>query len=607
MISLMKTMLKSVVVALLLSEPDALAQKAGAVVMEPDIIYSRAGGLELRLDIARPAQGSGPFPAVVYFHGGGWQAGKRQDGHGQIRFLASQGYVGISVSYRFVPEFPWPAQVHDAKTAVRYVRTHAQALQIDPNRIAAAGDSAGAYLALMLALTAPEDGLEGDGEWQDASSRVQAAVSFYSACDFTRDRSWTEPPQTAEAKKQRAEVEALFQAYYKKSGAQVIADMGGTDDPASPRWQQLSPINYVNAGDAPILIIQGDADPIVAPEQAQWLATALAEVGVPHELLMIAGGGHGFNREQYAVAAAKMLGFLGRHLPAQRPGLWGDPTIPVEQGVVYGRAGEVELKLDLARPRAGRGPFPAVVWIHGGGWMSGDRTMGHGPLRLLATHGYVAASISHRFTTEAKWPAQLHDAKTAVRYLRTHAQELGIDASRIGVMGESSGGHLALMVGLTDENDGFEGNDDWPGVSSRVQAVVSYSTLTDFTQLEDEPPQSEAEFKDYAAKRALLVALGGTEDPHDPVWAQLSPVSYVDRDDPPVLMFQGELDDVVPPDQVGYLERKMQAAGARHQVIRAQKAGHVWKGEERRMTNRVMLDFLAGHLGGSPMPPDDLP
>ncbi|WP_438479347.1 alpha/beta hydrolase fold domain-containing protein [Oleiharenicola lentus] len=588
-----------------LSAQQPVAPPPAPIKIEKDIVYSHADGAELKLDIARPPEsvGPGPFPVVVYFHGGGWQGGKRQDGYNPIRFFASQGFVGITVSYRFVPDHPWPAQVHDAKTAVRYVRAHAKELNIDPNRIASAGDSAGAYLALMLGLTAPEDGLEGDGEWKDASSRVQAVVSSYSVADFTRGRSLTEEAKTPEQEKKRVEMEALFQAYYKKSVAQVVADMGGTSDPKSPRWRQMSPIIYVSKGDSPTLILQGDADTIVSPQQAYWLDEAMTTTQVPHELLIIKGGGHGFNAEQYKIAYAKTLEFLHREMPAKAKAaasVWGDATIPIEKGLVYGRAGNTELKLDLARPREGNGPFPAVVWIHGGGWMNGDRSMGHGPLRLLATHGYVAASISHRFTTEAKWPAQIHDAKAAVRYLRAHAKELNLDPDRIGVMGESSGGHLALMVGLTDAKDGLEGDSGSSGISSRVQAVVSYCTLTDFTKLRDVKPQTEAEQKNYDAKRGLLVALAGSDDPKAPIWRELSPVTYVDRNDPPVLMFQGERDDVVPPEHIDYLEEKLREQGTVHQSVRAPNAGHAWKGEDRVMTNRVMLDFFAKHLGGKP-------
>ncbi|MBL9204632.1 MAG: alpha/beta hydrolase [Opitutaceae bacterium] len=278
-----------------------------------DRTYSQIDGEDLKLDLALPANfatGS-PLPAVVYFHGGGWQAGRRQDAYEQIKFLASKGFVGITVSYRFAPQYKWPAQVHDAKTAVRFVRTHAAEFNIDPDRIAAAGDSAGGYLALMLGLTAPDDELEGPGEWSEASSRVQAVVSYYSVADFTKLKSNRPPKElTPEEAKRQAAAEAITQAYYKKSGAQVIEDWTGTLDPADPIWKQLSPVNYVSRGDSPVLIIQGDADPVVSVDQARQLNRTLTAAGVPHDMLIIEGGGHGFTRPQAARANAKMLEFL---------------------------------------------------------------------------------------------------------------------------------------------------------------------------------------------------------------------------------------------------------------------------------------------------------
>ncbi len=288
-------------------------QEPSAVQWIKDRTYSEIAGQNLQLDVALPSVSAPgrPLPAVVYFHGGGWQAGKRQDAYEQLRFLASKGFVGITVSYRFAPEFKWPAQVHDAKTAVRFVRAHAAEFNIDPDRIAAAGDSAGGYLALMLGLTAPDDDLEGPGEWADTSSRVQAVVSYYSVVDFTKLKG-NRPPEelSPEEARQQAAAEAITQAYYKKSGAQVIADWTGTLDPADPIWRDLSPINYVSRGDAPVLIIQGDADPIVSIDQARLLNRTLTVAAVRHDLLIIEGGGHGFTRPQSARAASRMVEFL---------------------------------------------------------------------------------------------------------------------------------------------------------------------------------------------------------------------------------------------------------------------------------------------------------
>lgn len=274
---------------------------------------------------------------------------------------------------------------------------------------------------------------------------------------------------------------------------------------------------------------------------------------------------------------------------------WG-PGVPIEKDLVYGRAGNAELKLDLARPTEGTGPFPAVVWIHGGGWSMGTRTWGHGPIQLLAWQGYVAVTISYRFAPEFPWPAQVHDAKAAVRYLRAHAKELNVDPEHIAVMGESAGGHLALMVGLTGPADGLEGDSGSPGFSSRVQAVVSYCTLTDFTQLKPRVATTDAEKQHVQALRKTVTDFGGTEDPGDPVWARLSPVTYADRNDPPVLMFQGALDDIVPEAQAHLLDEVFNRVGTPHRLFVAPGTGHVWKGEIRDETNRQMLTFLAQHL-----------
>ena len=297
--------------------PPATTPAPAPIQFDKDIIYSHAGGAELKMDAARPPAsfGAGPFPVVLYFHGGGWQAGKRQDGYAAIRFLASQGFVAITVSYRFAPQFKWPYQIYDAKTAVRYVRSHAKELNIDPNCIAAAGDSAGAYLALMLGLTTSADGFEGDGEWTDTPSKVQAVISYYTASDFTK-MAPREPtrPLTEKEQEMKAKAEAMTFAYYKKTGAQVMADWGGTTDPKDPVWAKISPLAYVKSTAVPVLIIQGDADPVVKVEQAYQLDRALTDVKAPHELMIVPGGGHGFTRAQYAVTWKKALEFLAQHM-----------------------------------------------------------------------------------------------------------------------------------------------------------------------------------------------------------------------------------------------------------------------------------------------------
>ena len=163
--------------------------------------------------------------------------------------------------------------------------------------------------------------------------------------------------------------------------------------------------------------------------------------------------------------------------------------ITLEENITYGKAGDTELKLDLARP-AGNGPFPAIVFIHGGGWSGGNRQAYRAQIQEAAKRGYVAATISYRLmkydevkkettTADPIFPAQIHDAKAAIRWVRANAKKYSVDPDRIGVTGGSAGGHLSLLVGLTDSASGLEGDSGNPDQSSRVQAVVNVFGPTD--------------------------------------------------------------------------------------------------------------------------------
>lgn len=274
-----------------------------SVRLEENVVYGKAGDVELKLDIARPASGEGPFPAVVWLHGGGWQAGKKSDNRAAIRALAEQGYVAATVEYRFAPKFPFPAQIEDAKCAVRYLRANARALHIDKERIGACGESAGGQLALLLGLTEAKDGLEGAGGYADQSSRVQAVVSFVSVTDFRKLRKV--PP----------EVEEAVRGYYGgKRLDQVMTEFLGTLDPNAPVMKRVSPISYVSANDPPILTFYGDKDPFVAVEQGEILDKALKKAGVETEMVVVKGGGHGWSGKDKERTDQLALTFLNKHL-----------------------------------------------------------------------------------------------------------------------------------------------------------------------------------------------------------------------------------------------------------------------------------------------------
>src|SRR4051812_24172981 len=166
------------------------------ILREPDIVFIQAGGTSLRLAMARPAQGPGPFPAVVCLHGGGWVGGSRKQMAQTLEVLARRGYVAVAPDYRLAPAHPWPAGAEDCKAAVRWLRGNAGKYRIDPERVGVVGLSAGGHLACLLGVTEASDGLEGTGGHPDKSSRVQAVVSFAAPTDLTAEALQSEDVRT---------------------------------------------------------------------------------------------------------------------------------------------------------------------------------------------------------------------------------------------------------------------------------------------------------------------------------------------------------------------------------------------------------------------------
>jgi acetyl esterase/lipase len=255
--------------------------------------------------------------------------------------------------------------------------------------------------------------------------------------------------------------------------------------------------------------------------------------------------------------------------------------------IIFGKGSDVDLKLDLARPTGGDGPFPALIFIHGGGYgyySGNDKGQYFNAIKQAAKRGYVAVSVEHRLIsvkekgkTKFPFPAQVHDMKCAVRWLRANAVEYAIDPNRIGAVGWSSGGDLALMLGLTDPSDGLEGECGNLEYSSRVQAVVSLAGSSDFTL-----------FGDNDILRDLL---GGTLGEVPDKYKAASPLSYVSGDDPPVLLVHGDMDTLVPLKQAQLLDEKMTEMGLPHTLIIKKNTGH-----ENSWYDNAVWDFIDSHL-----------
>lgn len=244
-------------------------------------------------------------------------------------------------------------------------------------------------------------------------------------------------------------------------------------------------------------------------------------------------------------------------------------NIVLQKAITYGKGGNADLKLDLARPAQGKGPFPALICLGGGGWAEMSRNDYYPEIIQAANKGFVAVTVDYRVTNikengkvKYPFPAQVYDAKSAVRWLRANAGKYGIDSDHIGAIGFSAGAHIALMLGLTEPSDGLEGESENMQYSSRVQAVVNQSGPTELVSM----------YK--TAFTYLFDLLGGTPEQFPELYKKASPLTYVRKDSPPVLTIHGENDLEVPLKQAELLDEKMKQAGAFHVLIIKKGLGH---------------------------------
>ncbi|HMO24787.1 MAG TPA: alpha/beta hydrolase fold domain-containing protein [Tepidisphaeraceae bacterium] len=270
-----------------------------------------------------------------------------------------------------------------------------------------------------------------------------------------------------------------------------------------------------------------------------------------------------------------------------RSACWAMVVVGQMAGLVVGqtmreievaRHGEQGLRMDVVLPE-GDGPFPVVVYVHGGGGVSGDRKQDLSELGPALTRGGLAyVSVSYRFAPDHRWPACLEDVCTAVRYVRDHAAALRVDANRLAIMGYSAGGQLAFMAALTGE--------DLPP----IRAIVGLAPPTDFEQ-------------DLAARgglsRSLQALLDRSVEPDETSIAllrQIGPVHHIRADMPAVLIIQGSADQSVPKEQSIAMHKKLREAGVSSELILLEGAEHrlrTWKEADAAWPERVVRWIVA--------------
>jgi acetyl esterase/lipase len=278
-----------------------------------------------------------------------------------------------------------------------------------------------------------------------------------------------------------------------------------------------------------------------------------------------------------------------------------EQSVPVKvaRDIQYATIDGENLYLDLAVPKA-KGNYPCVVMFHGGAWRfgsrrelsSGGRDSAGNPtpslIERVAARGYVVASVGYRLAPKHKFPAQIRDARASVRFLRADAKKYSIDPDRFAACGFSSGGHLALLLGMANGVEGWDagGHTDQ---SSKVQCVVDFFGPTDLSLYAATP----------ALEDAYMVPVFGKVAKTDPdVYKKASPINYVSKESPPALLLHGNFDLIVPIIHSERLQMKLREEKVEVEMITVRGEGHGWGGAALASTTEDTIRFLDKHLKG---------
>lgn len=347
----------------------------------------------------------------------------------------------------------------------------------------------------------------------------------------------------------------------------------------------------------PVLIIHGDEDKVVPlKENSQALVESYAAAKSQDvvELIVVEGQGHNFwpgffhcqELVDFAIRQANAGAKAGKSNRKKNPKTPRKDSWNVTQDLEYGQADGKSLKLDLYRPKEAEGPLPVVMWVHGGGWKQGSKN--RCPATWLVDHGYAVASIDYRLTNEAQWPAQINDCRTAVRWLRTHAEEYGLDGKHISAWGGSAGGHLVALLGTLDPPQD-------ESVSSRVQAVCDWYGPTDLLTMPPNVLSGKRTLEDLAKSNGSKL-LGGTVRDRPELAKQASAFYQVSKEDPPFLIMHGDRDPGVPLEQSQRLHQKLKEAGVDSKLHIVKGAGHGGKAFQSPDVRAMILQFFNQHL-----------
>ncbi len=398
----------------------------------------------------------------------------------------------------------------------------------------------------------------------------------------------------------------------------TFCDFAGAEPPAGTEGESLRPFLSDPARPGRPFLFTAYLDCQRAIRDERWKLiryprvdrTQLFDLAAdPHELHNLA------DSPAHAATLARLRARLGQEAaqlgdtapwtsPNVQPAAWSPPNSPpttappprekVLRDLSYGPHPERH-RLDLYLPaEPSTAARPLVVWIHSGGWYTGGRG-GGGPARALVPRGYAVASISYRFSQEAIFPAQIEDCQRAIRWLRAHAREYGLDPQRFGAWGGSAGGHLAALLGTAPEQFRAPADDPHRELSAHVAAVCAFNPPTDFLSWDDQALPNPAVVANQPG--SMVARLLGAPPALAPAAARLaSPLAHVTARSAPVFLVHGDKDRAVPPRQSATLHAALRTAGVEATLHLIPGAGHADPAFAQGVPHEAIAAFFDRHL-----------
>lgn len=499
-------------------------------------------------------------PVIIAIHGGGFAEGDKRAFFMKATIDAIfWGYAVVSINYRLSAEAIFPAQIMDVKAAIRWVKANAGKYGFNQNKIALWGGSAGGALAALAGTSARAKELEdlsmGNAEY---TSDVNAVVDQFGPINLL---TLEEQALRLGFQTPRFNMADSFESKYIGLPIQSVPD----------KVKCANAESYISPDMPPFLIQHGTSDSMVPYLQSVELAERIRKhAGEDKAMLMLLeGGGHGGEKFDEMDTLLAIKEFLDKHLQVRQEIMIAPPTDSAFikrkwLDVSYAKQSEAQ-KLDIYLPNEGAGPFPAIICVHGGAFMMGDKKhMTEYPLFYLHKRGYAVVSVNYRLSSEAIFPAQIYDVKAAIRYIRANAVEYNLDVEKLGAWGGSAGGHLVSLVGTSAGVKALEdlgmGNAD---CSSAVQAVAAWYPPICFDKMDEHfsvTQNGKQDHNDADSPESRLLGEKITECPEKVAFA--SPATYITLDIPPFLLEHGSRDQLVPTQQsIEFAEQINKIAG----------------------------------------------